>query len=65
MVAEDERNRALEFRRMMQAREDARLANEKRLAGSATAYNELLEKTSALRDWVGWNPKVRVQGDAE
>lgn len=47
---------ALEYRRMMQAREKAALARYKALAGSKTAYNTRLSETEALTRDEGWDP---------
>ena len=61
VMSEDEK--AIEYRRQMQAREDNRLAREKALAGSKAALDALEEAWRPLRRSDGWDPEVRVEGD--
>lgn len=62
---DDERARALEYRRKERAKEADRLARERALHGDSEAYNQLLARQSALREWLGWSPEKRVHGDAK
>ena len=62
----NEEQRAQLYRTQQQAREDHKLAEERRLAGDPTAARELLEATSPMKRWNGWDPirKVRQDGEA-
>lgn len=54
MTTEEER--AALFRQQAQARERTALARYKALAGSKTAYNDLLAKTEPMTRDEGWEP---------
>ena len=64
-VFEDERVRAAEYRRMMQAREDEKLARERRMVGPSSALASLRENFTALLPWRGWDAVRKVKQDAE
>ncbi|HSW50327.1 MAG TPA: hypothetical protein VLH09_09145 [Bryobacteraceae bacterium] len=49
-----------EYRRMMQAREDAALSRWRALSGSAASYRALYAGTEALLPDDGWDPIERV-----
>jgi len=57
MSDEEEVARAIEYRRKMRARNANAFAAEMTLSGSAEALHELRIKTSALRNWDGWDPE--------
>lgn len=61
----NERDKALEYRRKMQARENDRLARERALAGDEQKANEIRENFAALLPWDGWEPEKKVNGDSE
>lgn len=60
-----EEQRAFEYRRQQQAREDNRLARELRMRGSEVAAAAVRAAWEPLRRWRGWDPVRRVKGDAE
>lgn len=60
-----EQERAAEYRRMMQARQDNRFAAEKALAGDPAAAASVLAAWEPMRRWEGWDPVIRVHDDEE
>jgi len=60
-----EEEKAAQYRRDQTAREKARLARYKALAGSKAAYAALLAVTSPLRRDEGWDPTARLTEDEE
>lgn len=58
-----EQERALQYRLDAQAREDAKAAREKSMAGDPTATRELLAAWSPLRRWEGWDPEPKGSPD--
>lgn len=58
-----ELERAQEFRRQQEAREENKLAYERALVGSQGARRALLLAFDPVRHWKGWDPIRRVLGD--
>lgn len=60
-----EQERALLYRTEAQAREDARLARERALAGNPSARQALDAEWEPLGPWAGWDPVVKVREEEE
>lgn len=60
-----EQERALEYRRMMQARQNNRLSREKELSGDPDARRQLDIDWSPMRHWDGWDPTIRVHDEED
>lgn len=60
-----EQERAAEYRRMMQARQDNRLAAEKALAGDPSRAAAVRTAWEPMLPWEGWDPVVRVHDEEE
>lgn len=58
-----EEGRAVEYRRMMQAREENKATRENAMRGDPAAEIALRRKVDALMPWAGWDPIRRVVGD--
>lgn len=58
-----ELDRAVEYRRKMQAREDHKADEERALEGDSALREQLQINTNPLRSWDGWDPVRRVQGE--
>lgn len=59
----DEDERAAEYRRMMQAREDNKLLREEQLAGNPDALRRLHERMDPVIADTGWEPDRKVIDD--
>lgn len=60
-----EQERASQYRIDAQAREEARLAREKAMAGSSAEFAALKADWEPLMRWDGWDPIERVHGDVK
>lgn len=60
-----EQERALEYRRQQQAREENKLARERALVGNPNTRRQLQLAWDPIRRWRGWDPIRRVKGEEE
>lgn len=58
-----EQARALEYRRMMQARENNRAERERQLVGNPVRLLALRIGVAPLLGWEGWDPDIKVKDE--
>lgn len=61
----NELDRAQEYRRMMQAREDTKADRERALSGDDSRKAALEAAMDPLRPWDGWDPDRKTEGDEQ